>query len=55
MSSGKGLATRTQENVMKAIVSSLVALSVLTGVAVAPAAAFDAKRFWDQQSASQGN
>ena len=39
MSSGKGLATRTQENVMKAIVSALVALSVLTGVAVAPAAA----------------
>jgi hypothetical protein len=40
---------------MKTIVSALIAISVLAGVAAAPAAAFDAKTFWDQQSSSQGN
>jgi hypothetical protein len=39
---------------MKAIVSALVALSVLAGVAAAPAAAFDAKKFWEQQSSASG-
>jgi hypothetical protein len=39
---------------MKTIVSALIALSVLAGIA-GQAAAFDAKTFWDQQSASQGN
>jgi len=35
---------------MKTIVSALLALSVLAGIAVAPAsAATDAKSFWDQQ------
>jgi hypothetical protein len=40
---------------MKTVVSALLALSVLAGVAAAPAAAFDAKSFYAQQSASQGN
>lgn len=31
---------------MKTIVSALVALSVLAGIAVAPASAFDAQQFW---------
>jgi hypothetical protein len=34
---------------MKIIVSALVALSVLSGIA-APASAFDAKSFYDQQT-----
>jgi hypothetical protein len=38
---------------MKAIVSALVALSVLTGVA-APASAFDAKSFYEQQERQSG-
>jgi hypothetical protein len=33
---------------MKTIVSALVALSVLAGIAAAPASAFDAKKFWDE-------
>ena len=33
---------------MKTIVSALLALSVLAGIAVVPAAAFDAKRFYEQ-------
>jgi hypothetical protein len=33
---------------MKTIVSALIALSVLAGIA-APASAFDAKTFWEQQ------
>jgi hypothetical protein len=33
--------------IMKTIVSALVALSVLAGIA-APASALDAKRFWDE-------
>jgi hypothetical protein len=34
---------------MKTVVSALIALSVLAGIAAAPAAAFDAKSFYDQQ------
>jgi hypothetical protein len=34
---------------MKTIVSALIALSVLAGVAAAPAAALDTKRFWELQ------
>ena len=36
---------------MKIIISALVALSVLASIA-GPAAAFDAKTFWDQQDRS---
>lgn len=32
---------------MKTIVSALIALSVLAGIA-APASAFDVKKFWDE-------
>jgi hypothetical protein len=39
---------------MKTIASALLALSVLAGVTSAPAAAFDAKSFWQQQDASHG-
>ena len=34
---------------MKTLVSALVALSVVAGVASAPAIALDAKTFWEQQ------
>jgi hypothetical protein len=34
---------------MKTIVSALIALSVLDGIASAPASALDAERFYDQQ------
>jgi hypothetical protein len=37
---------------MKTIVSALIALSVLAGIASAPASAFDAKSFYDQQDRS---
>ena len=40
---------------MKTIVSTLLALSMLAGVAAAPAAAFDSKTFWDQQDKNSGN
>jgi hypothetical protein len=40
---------------MKTILSALLAVSVLAGIASAPAAAFDAKTFWQQQDASHGN
>jgi len=33
---------------MKIIVSAIVALSVLAGIASAPASAFDAKKFWTE-------
>ena len=40
---------------MKTIVSALLALTVLTGVAVAPAsAAGDTKKFWENLENSQG-
>jgi hypothetical protein len=39
------------EEAMKTIVSALVALSVLAGIA-APASAFDAKKFWDEHPTS---
>jgi hypothetical protein len=38
---------------MKIILSALVALSVLAGIA-APASAFDAKSFWGQQERESG-
>jgi hypothetical protein len=38
---------------MKTIVSALIALSVLAGIA-APASAFDAKSFYDQQDRHSG-
>ena len=38
---------------MKTIVSALIALSVLAGIA-APANAFDAKSFYDQQDRNSG-
>ena len=40
---------------MKTIVSALLALSVLAGVTSGPAAAFDAKKFWEQQSSNSTN
>jgi hypothetical protein len=39
---------------MKTIVSALIALSVLAGIA-APASAFDAKSFYEQQDRQSGN
>ena len=40
---------------MKTIVSALLALTVLTGVTVAPAsAAWDTKKFWENLENSQG-
>jgi hypothetical protein len=39
---------------MKTIVSAIVALSVLAGIA-APASAFDAKSFYEQQDRQSGN
>ncbi len=39
---------------MKTIVSALLALSVLAGIAAAPANAFDAKSFYDQQDRQAG-
>ena len=39
---------------MKTIVSALIALSVLAGVATS-ASAFDAKSFYDQQERQSGN
>jgi hypothetical protein len=35
---------------MKTILSALVALSVLAGIAAAPASAFDAKQFWSEHA-----
>ncbi len=41
---------------MKTIVSALVALSVLAGIAAAPASALDAKSFYEQlDRSSAGN
>jgi hypothetical protein len=37
---------------MKTIASALLALSVLAGIAAAPASAFDVKTFWQQQEHS---
>jgi hypothetical protein len=39
---------------MKTIASALIALSVLAGIA-APASAFDAKSFYEQQERQSGN
>ena len=41
--------------IMKTIVSALLALTVLTGFAVAPAsAAWDTKKFWEDRERAQG-
>jgi len=40
--------------IMRILASALLALSVLAGVA-APASAFDAKSFFDQQERQSGN
>jgi hypothetical protein len=40
---------------MKIVLSTLLALSVLAGIAAAPAAAFDSRTFWDQQDKNSGN
>jgi hypothetical protein len=45
---------KVRREIMKIIVSALVALSVLTGVA-ASANALDAKRFFEQQERDSGN
>jgi hypothetical protein len=37
---------------MKTLFSALVALSVVAGIAAAPAAAFDAKQFWQEHPTS---
>jgi hypothetical protein len=42
-------AKHTWRMTMKTILSALVALSVLAGIAAAPASAFDAKSFYAQQ------
>jgi hypothetical protein len=34
---------------MKTIASALIALSLVAGIASAPASALDARQFWDQQ------
>jgi hypothetical protein len=39
---------------MKTIVSSLLALTVLTGVAASASAAWDTKAFWDNLERTQG-
>jgi hypothetical protein len=39
---------------MKIIASTLIALTVVVGL-VAPASAFDAKRFWEQYDLTHGN
>jgi hypothetical protein len=38
---------------MKAIVSSLIALSLLAGIASVPASAFDPKTFYEEQDRSR--
>jgi hypothetical protein len=44
------------ETIMRAVVSALLALSVLAGIAgvAAPASAFDAKSFFEQQDRQSG-
>ena len=44
----------SEEMVMRTLVSALLALSVLAGIA-APASAFDAKSFFQQQERESGN
>jgi hypothetical protein len=41
--------------IMKTIVSALIALSVVAGVASAPASAFDAKTFWNTYDQTHGD
>jgi hypothetical protein len=38
----------SRRSIMKTIVSAVLALSVLVGIAAAPASAFDARQFWDE-------
>jgi hypothetical protein len=45
---------QSRRTIMKTLVSALLALSVLTGVA-ASASAFDAKSFYEQQDRERGN
>jgi hypothetical protein len=40
--------------IMKTILSTLIALSVLAGAASVPASALDAKNFWQQQEQNLG-
>jgi hypothetical protein len=44
----------TEENIMKTIATALLALSVLAGIAFAPANA-DTSRFWQQQDKDRGS
>ena len=37
---------------MKTILAALLSLSVLAGIAAAPASAFDGKTFWDEHPSS---
>ena len=46
---GEG-SSQTKEDIMKTIVSALIALAVLAGVAAPASAVLDAKKFWDQQT-----
>jgi hypothetical protein len=45
---------RTRRHIMKTIVSALLALTVLTGVAASASAAWDTKAFWDNLERTQG-
>jgi hypothetical protein len=52
---GTGLADaglNLRRQAMKTIISSLIALSVLAGIASVPASAFDPKSFYEQQDRS---
>jgi hypothetical protein len=40
---------------MKIFVSAFVALSVMAGIAAAPASAFDGKQFWEQYDRDHGS
>jgi hypothetical protein len=40
-----------RREIMKTVISAVLALSVLAGIA-APASAFDAKKFWDEHPTS---
>jgi hypothetical protein len=41
--------------IMKTLVSALVALTVVAGIASVPASAFDARQFWDQYDRTHGS
>jgi hypothetical protein len=44
--------SKKEKQAMKPIITALVALAVFAGIA-APAGAFDAKTFWEQQERTQ--